>query len=108
LLILFIILIYFAQQTSKKTRRGSKNKDEVDCYQYLKNSLIALFEVPDSLPLVKNRILQISNFWHVKGKVKSHNPICLFLAVYLIFSFRLFYLVNPNRAIQFSLFDDAS
>jgi hypothetical protein len=53
----------------------------VDSYEYLKNSLIALFEVPESLQLAKNRVLQILNFWHVKGKVMQQDEsfLCPFL-----------------------------
>jgi hypothetical protein len=64
--------LFLSLQQTKRTRRGSRNKDEVESYDYLKNSLVALFEVPDSLQLAKNRILQILNFWHVKGKVSHY------------------------------------
>jgi hypothetical protein len=63
-------------QQTKRTRRGSKNKDEVDSFIYLKNSLITLFETPDSLHLVKQRILQILQFWNSQGKVSRVDDIC--------------------------------
>jgi hypothetical protein len=44
----------------------------VEAYEYVKNQLIALFQAPTSLQLAKNRINQILEFWHSRGKV-SHN-----------------------------------
>jgi hypothetical protein len=56
-------------QATKKSRRGSRNKDEVEAYEYVKTQLMAMFQSPDSLQLAKDRINQILEFWHVRGKM---------------------------------------
>jgi hypothetical protein len=45
--------------------------DEVEAFNYVKNSIVAMLQSPDSLQLARDRIHQILQFWHVKGKVRS-------------------------------------
>lgn len=54
-------------QQTKKIRRGSKNRDEVQAFEYIKNSLVAMFESGET-QIARSKINQILEYWHIKGK----------------------------------------
>lgn len=55
-------------QVTKKSRRGSRNRDEVEAWEYIRTSLVAMFQAPDMLNSARERIAQIMAFWQAKGK----------------------------------------
>eukprot|EP01031_Cornospumella_fuschlensis_P024478 gene24478-29584_t len=55
-------------QSNKKTRRGSRNRDEVEAFDYLRSSLTSMFQSSDNLSLARERIAQIMAFWTTRGK----------------------------------------
>jgi hypothetical protein len=55
----------------KKGARAAVNQSELESYERLKDSLIPLFENPESLPTAKQKISQVLDFWRVKGKVRK-------------------------------------
>lgn len=56
---------------SKKSRRGSRNKDEVEAFHYLKTALIAMFQHPESVKAAQMKIKQVVGFWNEKGNVSE-------------------------------------
>ncbi len=60
--------------------------DEVEAYNYVKNSIVAMLQSPDSLQLARDRIHQILQFWHVKGKVREF---CIYRVEYFELSLYL-------------------
>jgi hypothetical protein len=83
----------------KKGTRAAVNQSELESYERLKDSLIPLFENPESLPTAKQKISQVLDFWRVKGKVRKGFLIVFF--DFTLLTFRLpFRVLEQRNSVQ--------